>query len=88
MNNCYPTSTANNNVPQDVFLVAEEPHPYALHHVRTYYITPDGDIKVVASTQGSFAEGRTMRALRALTGDTEKMINARFQTWLRVFRGE
>lgn len=83
----YPQQTANPNVPEDVFLVAEV-STYSERVTRVYFIDLEGNCWQVSGWRSSGTRPVPRYQLGSLTGGgTWKMIEARYNSWKRQ-RGE
>lgn len=78
----YPTSTANRNVPKDVYLLAEIEFTSG-EIVETAYIDRIGNMWIVCDWVGQKPIPLPMFRACRLTGDTEHMISARWESWFR-----
>ena len=72
----YPTTTANRNVPKDMFLIAETSTANDEQHT-TYYANADGFLWKVCDWVGDKPQRAYMSELYKLTGDTYNMLGAR-----------
>lgn len=75
----YPQKTDNRNVPEDVFLIAE----IEQGEITTYYIDLEGCCWQVDSWMLDKPRPAFPFQLCRLTGDTWKMIQARYDSWKR-----
>ncbi len=74
----YPTSTANQNVPANVYLLAEVTEGECN---TTYYATSDGDLFKVGDWSIDKPHPAYLFEVCRLTGDTERMIEGRVSSW-------
>jgi hypothetical protein len=77
---CYPQNTANNNVPDNVFLIAETSQMSG-EIITTYYIDLRGNIFKVGDWSIDKPQPAYPFEICRLTGDTYKMINFRWNLW-------
>lgn len=78
----YPQQTTNPNVPEDVFLVAEV-RTYSEGVTTVYFIDLEGNCRRVSGWASSGTRSVFPYELCRLTGDTWKMILARYDSWKR-----
>lgn len=78
----YPQQTTNPNVPEDVFLVAEV-RTYSEGVTRVYFIDLEGNCRRVSGFVQYGIRPVFPYELCRLTGDTWKMIQARYDSWKR-----
>lgn len=76
----YPQSVANNNVPDDVYLIADVSLMDGEIH-QTYYINRDGGMFEVSDWKGHKPVSVAMYKLTRITGDTEQMIYHRWNSY-------
>lgn len=79
----YPQSTANPNVPRDVYLLAEVSLTSG-EVVETAYIDRAGNMWIVCDWSGHKPVSLPMFRACRMTGDTEKMIESRWESWFRL----
>jgi len=78
----YPQQTINLNVPDNVYLIAEV-NKMSGEITETYYIDNDGNLLKVGDWSQDKPNPAFLFEICRLTGDTEKMINARWESWKR-----
>jgi len=74
----YPTSTANRNVPSNVYLLAEVTEGECNY---TYYADAEGYMWKVGDWSIDNPRPAYMFEVCRLTGDTERMIEGRVSSW-------
>ena len=78
----YPTNTANQNVPRDTFLVAENVYMSG-EITKTYYIDKGGNMWQICDWTISKPQPVSLSVLCRLTLDTERQISAKAESWYR-----
>lgn len=78
----YPLKTTNPNVPEDVFLVAEV-RTLTETMASVYFIDLEGHCWRVSGWRQSGTQPVLPFQLCRLTGDTWRMIQARYNSWKR-----
>ena len=82
----YPTSTSNQNVPKDVYLLAEVA-TMSDEIQTTFYATKTGKLWKVGDWITDKPQPAYLFEICRLTGDCEQMVNARVESYFRCKNG-